>query len=60
MKYLPKVAQDKENTEARRQLLYILCLIDVEGCSRVVFSVDWPRLSLVSGSVMLASTCAMA
>jgi hypothetical protein len=53
VKYLPRVAKNKDDSEARRQLLYIRVVLRSKGYSR--FPLDWRHLSLVSGLVMLAS-----
>jgi hypothetical protein len=56
VKYLPRVAKNKDDTEARRQLLYIcvVCPVEVKG-AHLFFPLDWRHLSLASGLVMLAS-----
>ena len=52
MKYLPRVAKDKDNVEARRQLLYISVVLELSGI--LIIFLDWLHLLPVSGLVMLA------
>ena len=56
MKYLPRVAKNNDDTEARRQLLYICVVCPVEAkVTHLFFPLDWRHLSRVSDLVMLVS-----
>lgn len=57
VKYLPRIAKDRSDYEARSQMLYVLLTQSRNEYSDIKLASQ--LLSLVSDSEMLACTCAM-